>query len=80
MTNNSLAETGNGGMGLVSRFKFYFVDLVFLWFFYLLLYFLSKRCSLIQKYKKRQFIILAESVKNTLEGKFSKKYLKVFLN
>ena len=75
MNNNSLTETGNSEKGLVLPC---FILQIFVQLFILCL-FLPKRYSLKIvvprfKNKKRQFIILAESLKNTLEGVLFSKF------
>ena len=79
MNNNSLIETENSGRGLV----LYFVDFSFFYYFMYLFIFHFYLRGVPWKYlfldlkifflKKRQFIISAESSKNTLEEIFLSK-------
>ena len=77
MNNNSLIETGNSrkrlvlqrGVGGGGWVNFYFVDFLLFNYFYFYLRGVPQFKNII----KRQFVILAESLKNTLEGVFVSK-------
>ena len=74
MSNNSLIEIGNSGREMLLRsfFNFCFVDFAFHWFFVFCflskMFFVELAVPRFKIIKKRQFIILAESLKNILEG------------